>query len=301
MGKLDDLKRMTAGNVDDSLGVGRVARPSESSVHNTPARWQGVSKSKSAVEIPVSRIDRDPSQPREAFDEGSLENLATSLRTRGQLQSIMVRWDEAGGVYRIIAGERRWRAAKMAGLTTLSAVVVDRAMEAGELLSLQTIENCLREDLRPIEQARAFKALIDLNGWTVRQVAQELSINHSNVVRALALLELPEAVQGHVEQGDISPTTAYEVGKLEDPAMQSQVAAAVMSENLTRSEVVELVQAVKARRPTPAARPEPATFDLGDGMTVVIRWKKANGIGAGQALRKALKMAQDRDKPEQAA
>jgi ParB family chromosome partitioning protein len=301
MGKLDDLKRMTAGNVDDSLGVGRVTRPAEASVHNTPARWQGVTKSKTAVEIPVSRIDRDPAQPREVFDEETLENLATSLRTRGQLQSIMVRWDEAGGVYRIIAGERRWRAAKLAGLPTLSAVVVERSMEAGELLSIQTIENCLREDLRPIEQARAFKALIDLNGWTVRQVAQELSINHSNIVRALALLGLPEAVQEHVEQGDISPTTAYEVGKLEDPAMQSQVAAAVMSENLTRSEVVELVQAVKARRPIPATRPDPVVVDLGDGLSVSVRWKKANPTGAIQALKKALKVLQSREDSEQAA
>jgi ParB family transcriptional regulator, chromosome partitioning protein len=303
MGKLDDLKRMTSGNVDDSLGVGRVGRvldaPGTSPA--TPARWQGVTKSKNAVEIPLEKIIPDPDQPREEFDQEALERLAQSLKTKGQLQPIRVRWDEGRGAYMILVGERRWRAAGLAGLATIAAAVVEGPIEPGELLAVQLIENCLREDLKPIEQAKAFKALIDRNGWTVRQVAQELAVNHSNVVRALALLELPESVQRFVEQGDLSPTTAYEVGKLADPAMQAEVAQATISEGLTRNEVVELVQAVKAKRPAPATRPEPATFDLGDGIVVTVKWKKASDVGPTQALRKALKLSQARENPEQAA
>src|SRR5262249_22242797 len=152
-------------------------------------------KSKNAVEIPLDKLAPDPAQPREEFNEEALSRLAESLQTKGQLQPIRVRWDEGRGVYTILVGERRWRAARMAGLPTIAAVVADGPIDAGELLAIQLVENCLREDLKPIEQAKAFKILIDRNGWTVRQAAHELSINHSNVVRALALLELPQTVQ----------------------------------------------------------------------------------------------------------
>lgn len=302
MGKLDDLKRLTAGNVDDSLGVGRAHRPAEVSTSGTtPARWQGVTKSKGAVEIPIEKVVPDPDQPREEFDPDALARLAESLRTKGQLQPIRVRWDEGRGAYVILIGERRWRAAGVAGLPTIGAVVVEGPIDPGELLAIQVVENCLREDLKPIEQARAFRALIDRNGWTVRRVAEELSINHSAVVRAIALLDLPRSVQERVEQGGLAPSVAYEVGKLDDPTLQVEVAQAAVTESLTRSEVTELVQAVKARRPTPAARPEPIAIDLGDGTTVMVRWKKANGTGTVQALKRALKLAQGRERPEQAA
>jgi ParB family chromosome partitioning protein len=113
MGKLEELSRLTAGNVQDSLGIGRPARPAEAPAPATapsaPARWQGVTKSKNAVEIPVERIVADPGQPREEFDEEALGRLAESLRTRGQLQPIRVRWDEGSERYMILVGERRWR------------------------------------------------------------------------------------------------------------------------------------------------------------------------------------------------
>ena len=301
MGKLDELKRMTAGNVDDSLGVGRVPRLAESPGSTTPTRWQGVNKSKNAVEIPVGKVEPDPDQPREEFDEESLGRLAESIRTKGQLQPIRVRWDEGRGAYMILIGERRWRAVRMAGLPMINAVVVEGPIDPGELLAVQVIENCLREDLKPIEQAKAFRTLIDRNGWTVRQAAMELAINHSNVVRALALLELPGEIQERVERGAISPTTAYEISKAPDRETQQAVADATVSENLTRAEVAGIVQAVKAKRPVPATRPDPTTYDLGDGTVVIVKWKKANDVGPTQALRKALKMSQARENPEQAA
>jgi hypothetical protein len=108
-------------------------------------------------------------------------------------------------------------------------------------------------------------------------------------------LKLPEPVQELVEREVISAAAAYEVSKLEDPTLQAEVAQAAVAEGLKRSEVAALVQAVKARRPAPKARPEPITIDLGDGCTVTVRWKKAGELTATQALRKALKALQEQE------
>jgi ParB family chromosome partitioning protein len=258
----------------------------------------GVVRSKDAAEIPLSRIDRDPDQPREEFSKEALERLAQSLRTRGQLQPIRVRWEEGRGIYLIVCGERRWRAASMAGLETLSCIIMERPAGPGELLALQLVENALREDLSGLEQAKAYRSLLDVNGWSARHLAAELAVNPATVTRALALLELPAEVQERVEQGGLSPAAAYEVSKLADPVAQVEVAAAVVDQKLTRSEVAELVQAVKARRPAPAGKPSPVELDLGDGTLVKITWRKANATGPTQALRKALKVLQDRDRQE---
>ncbi len=301
MSKLDDLLKATGANIDASMGAGRAARPLHGATPpaaTTPARMAGVVRSKDAAEIPLSRIDRDPDQPREEFSKEALERLAQSLRTRGQLQPIRVRWEEGRGIYLIVCGERRWRAASMAGLETLSCIIMERPAGPGELLALQLVENALREDLSGLEQAKAYRSLLDVNGWSARHLAAELAVNPATVTRALALLELPAEVQERVEQGGLSPAAAYEVSKLADPVAQVEVAAAVVDQKLTRSEVAELVQAVKARRPAPAGKPSPVELDLGDGTLVKITWRKANATGPTQALRKALKVLQDRDRQE---
>jgi ParB family transcriptional regulator, chromosome partitioning protein len=212
---------------------------------------KGVSRTKNAVDIPTSKVDRDPEQPREVFDDESLARLAESLKIRGQLQSIRVRWDEGRGVYVIIAGERRWRAAKMAGLAIISAVIVEGEIDAPELLALQLVENCLREDLRPIEQARAYRTLIEQHGWSIRHLAAELALDHTAVSRALSLLELPESVQSEVEQGRIPTWTAYEIVKAEGIDAQAELAARVVAEGLSRAETVE---AVRERKPKAKGR-----------------------------------------------
>jgi ParB family transcriptional regulator, chromosome partitioning protein len=294
MGKLDQLERRTAAHVDESLGVGRTtaaAAVPQAPRAAAPARWQGVTKTAGAVEIPIAMIAPDPDQPREEFADEALDRLAASLKARGQLQPIRVRWDEGRGVYVVIVGERRWRAAQRAGLATLSAVVTEALLEPADRLVLQLVENCLREDLQPIEQAKAFRALIDTNGWTVRRLAEELAITHSSVVRALALLDLPEAVQAQVEQGSLAPRTAYELGKLADPDVQKALAQAAVTEGFTRDDVSELVQAYKAKRPA-KARPEPVVLEGGDGVTVTVKWRKASDVGLVQAMRRALRQAQ---------
>jgi ParB family chromosome partitioning protein len=249
MGKLDELTRAFGGNVAESMGVGRQAVPATAgtSPAGIPERMKGVNRTRNAVDIPTEKIDRDPGQPREVFDEESLARLASSLKTRGQLQPIRVRWDEGRGVYVIIAGERRWRAARMAGLTAVSAIIVEGEIPPAELLALQLVENCLREDLRPVEQARAYRALLEQHSWSIRQLAAELSLDHTAISRALSLLELPEPVQSHVERGEIPTWTAYEIVKAGDSEAQVDLATRVIKEGLSRAETAEAVRQTSGR------------------------------------------------------
>ncbi|MDG3008257.1 ParB/RepB/Spo0J family partition protein [Paludisphaera mucosa] len=255
MGKLDELLKAGGANIAESMGAGRPKMGSfearmEAKTSSVPSRWQGVAKSKNAVEIPVDKIVPDPDQPREEFEPDALARLAESLKTRGQLQPIRVRWDEAQDRYVVVCGERRWRAAGLAGLASLSCVVSEGPIDEGELRELQLIENCLREDLRPIEQAKAFRALMDRNGWSGNQTAKALGVAQPTVVRALALLHLPEPVQGRVEEGTLPPGTAYEIGKIQDPAIQRDLAERVVSEGLSRAEAVEAVRVAARRTPS---------------------------------------------------
>lgn len=300
MGKLDELRRAAGSNVDDSMGIGRApgtTPPSEAPA--APAKWQGVTRSKDTALIPIDRIERDPNQPREEFDEEALRRLADSMRTRGQLQPIRVRWDEGRGVYVVVVGERRWRAARLAGMPTLSCTVHDQAMEQGELLALQLVENLVREDLRPVEEARAYRTLMERNGWSVSQLARELAIDHSGVSRALALLELPASVQDQVEQGALPPATAYEVSKLHDAAEQEALAAQVIAGKLSRAETVEAVRQRKPAggggkaRKTKGRKVTSRTFRGDAGYKITIECRR--GVEPGpmvDALREALRQAQ---------
>ena len=243
MSKLDALKRSAGVHVAESAARREgAALPAATVAALNPARMEGVARSKTALEVPLERIERDPEQPREEFDDEALDRLAGSIRARGLLQPIRVRWDEERGRYVLIAGERRWRAAQRAGLTTLTCIVDDGAMSAAERLAVQVTENLLREDLTPIEKARAYRTLMDLNGWSGNQLARELGVAQSGVVQALALLELPEPIQAQVDRGVLAPSVAYEVSRLPGPEAQAEVVARVVDEGLSRSEAVEAVR-----------------------------------------------------------
>ena len=120
---------------------------------------------------------------------------------------------------------------------------------------MQLVENALRTDLKPVEQARAYRRLMDAKGYSTRDLAAELHIAQTSVVRAVAILDLPADVQVRVEGGELAATVAAELSRIADPTVQAEVAEAIVAEGLTRSEVTELVQAVKARRPAPGRRP----------------------------------------------
>lgn len=164
------------------------------------ARWAGCEPCGDVWRIPVDRIDADPDQPRREFDAEALDHLADSLRTHGQLQPIRVRFREDNRFW-VVVGERRWRAAKVAGLETLLAVV-DKTEQSARL-EVQLIENLARADLKPMEEARAFATLRDTYGYTARELASRLGVSESKVSRSLALLELPAATQEAVDEGEI--------------------------------------------------------------------------------------------------
>ncbi|MGE3818888.1 MAG: ParB/RepB/Spo0J family partition protein, partial [Isosphaeraceae bacterium] len=176
------------------------------------------------------------------------ERLAQSLKTRGLLPPLRVRWDAGLDRFVILCGERRWRAARLAGLESLACVIIEGDLSPQERLAVQLVENALREDLRPIEQAKAYKTLMDDQVWTVRQLAAELAIHHGQVVRAMALLELPAPVRDQVEQGSLAPATAYEISKVEDEDTRQRLAQRVIAEGLSRDETIAEVRAASERR-----------------------------------------------------
>ena len=246
-----DLITRIGGNMKESMGAnwqagenatGPASPPVGAPFHGESGKYQGAARIKDALSIEVERIAPDPDQPRKDFDQDALAELAASLKARGQLQPIRVRWSDAVSRWIIVAGERRYRAALLAGLPALVCIEAKGPLTPEDILEDQLVENCLREDLKPIEQARAFKALIDRRGWSYRQLAESLHIGLASVARALALLELPADLQGRVTAGELAPSVAYEVSRLENPAQQREVAARVVDEGLSRAEATEVVR-----------------------------------------------------------
>ena len=177
----EDWMPNVAGSMDDTVPVDVPMAASAAEKQR-----EGRRRLEGGALIRVDRLIRDPHQPRTEFDEEGLRRLALSLKDRGQLQPIRVRWDEAEGHYVVVTGERRWRAAQLAGLEALACVVMTSPVAAEDLLEDQLIENCLREDLKPIEQARAYKSLMDSRGLSQRQLAERLQIGHPAIAKALA-------------------------------------------------------------------------------------------------------------------
>jgi ParB family chromosome partitioning protein len=292
MAKRDDLKRMMGENVAESMGAGRekyadAYHSGAGQGVSMPTHLQGLVRRRDVSDIPVDRIERDPNQPREEFEQESLERLAASFKTRGQLQPIRVRWDPEKNLYILIAGERRWRAAKLAGMAAITAMIQEVPTEPAELLAIQLIENAQREDLKPVEQARAYKRLMDQYGWTATRVGEELAIAQATVSRALKLLELPESVQQQVEQGILPPDSAYEVSKLDRPTDQVEIAERIVAEKLSRDDLRNLVKEKKTQQgEAVATRRTRVEYRLDGGNTIVV---SGPAVAAGsEAIRAVL-------------
>ncbi len=207
-----------------------------------------------AYEIDVDKINPDPKQPRTEFDPEALDRLATSLATHGQIQPITVTHAEEPFHYVIVTGERRWRAAVQAGQEKIAAVILKGLKSPTHRLEIQLVENLVRQDLSPIEQARAYQTLMTRNGWNMRQLAGFLQTHPGTVCRALALLELPESVRNHVNTGALSPSRAREIARVETPGDQVELASRVVSEGLTRSETLDAVRILKTPSSQPATK-----------------------------------------------
>ncbi|GIV21223.1 MAG: hypothetical protein KatS3mg023_2974 [Armatimonadota bacterium] len=201
--------------------------------------------------IPVSQIVEDPEQPRRDMDPESLQGLADSLRQHGMLQPIVVKPLHNVNMYQIVIGERRWRAAQMAGLFEIPCIV--REVDPEEALTDQLIENLQREDLRPIDRARALQAAKTKLGLSNRDLASRLGISERMVGYMLELLDLPEEIAEQVvsrpnrpAEGAITEKHARFLKQLNEmPEVQAQVAEKIKSDRLSTDDTAKLVKALR--------------------------------------------------------
>jgi ParB family chromosome partitioning protein len=208
--------------------------------------------------VPVSEIVPNPDQPRRHFDEEALSGLADSIRRLGLLQPIVVR--RIAGRYELIAGERRLQAAKRAGLEAIPVVVREARPE--DRLELALIENLQRENLTPLEEAEAYRHLIDANGLTQDEIAVRVGKSRPTITNALRLLGLPEAVKTQLESGELSAGHARAV--LTVPGEQAQVAFAreIVDRRLPKNEAERVAAARRDRVGKPATKPRSGDVHL---------------------------------------
>ena len=201
--------------------------------------------------LPIAKVEAYRKQPRKQFDEASLQDLADSIRRHGILQPLTVR-KLSSGYYQIIAGERRWRAARMAGLTEVPVLVIEA--DDRKAMELAMIENLQREDLNPIEEAEGYQVLMSLYNMTQEETAQRVGKSRSAVANALRLLNLCPPVRAMVEDGRLTNGHARALLPL-SPALQETTAATILKNDLSVRQTEQLVKkltAGKKEKPSPA-------------------------------------------------
>jgi ParB family chromosome partitioning protein len=206
------------------------------------------SESESMLEISVDEIAPNPQQPRKAFDQASIEELAASLKASGMIQPVVVR--RAGVGYELIAGERRWRAARLAGLARIPAIVREAA--DAEALELALVENLLREDLNPVEEAEGYQKLLAEFGWTQEDLAGRVGKDRSTIANTLRLLRLPEIIQDDLRAARLTMGHARALIALTSTAEQLKLRDEILAHSWSVRATEETVQ--RRRTVAPAAR-----------------------------------------------
>lgn len=207
--------------------------------------------------IEISKIIRNPNQPRKNFDETALQELADSIKQNGVLQPILVR--KIGGKYQIVAGERRYQASKLAGLKEIPAVVRD--IDDKEVFQLALIENLQRSDLSPMEEAKGYRQLIDSQGLTQEGLAKILSKSRSAIANTLRLMDLPTVVQEMIEQGLLMAGHARAILAVPTEEGRVELAQKVVKENLTVRQTENLAPLFSVEKEAPRPRvPTPQTY-----------------------------------------
>lgn len=205
----------------------------------------GVTAGGGMLELDVAAIQRNPAQPRRRFDEGALNALAESIRATGLVQPVVVRPLAEGG-YELIAGERRWQAARRAGMERIPALL--READERERLELALVENVVREDLNPVELAHAVATLVEDFGQTHQQVATSLGRSRPAITNLLRLLELPDAVQEMVQDGRLAEGHARAILMADGARARRELAERVIAEGLS---VRQTEAAARAAAPAP--------------------------------------------------
>jgi ParB family chromosome partitioning protein len=209
-------------------------------------------------ECPVEQLTPNEDQPRQSFDERKLRELAESLKTSGVIEPLIVR-KQGGGLegprFQIVAGERRWRAAKLAGMTTVPVLVKD--LSAAEMLEVSLIENIQREDLNPLEEAEAYRQLVEEHGLTQEQLAKRVGRQRSSVANMLRLLRLPAEVRRFLLTGELSMGHARAILGVSGQEAQAKLARRVVREKLSVRQCEDLV------RSTPSGADKPGRSRAG--------------------------------------
>ena len=209
----------------------------------------------SVTQLALAKVEPNPNQPRKAFDQQALEELAESIRLHGVITPITVRRGEKDGYYQIIAGERRWRAARLAGLKEIPAMV----LEAGEseVMELALIENLQRQDLNPIEEAEGYELLMQQFGMTQEEVAHRVVKSRSAVANALRLLGLPDEVRTMVAEGKLSGGHARAVLAVQEEDKRVDAARQMVSMSVRQAEAL-----AKRLNKKPVRKPQPQEFSV---------------------------------------
>lgn len=220
----------------------------------------GDDKSTSAsteAEIDIDLIDPNPQQPRTRFAASDLEELTQSIRVNGVVQPIVVR--SKGARYEIVAGERRWRASQMAELRRIPAVI--KEVSDDKLLELALVENIQRQELNPIEEAKAYRKLIDSIGLTQELIAERVGKSRTIVTTAMRLLKLPEEIQRNLENGELSAGHGRALLMTDDPRLQRSIAKAVIDRGLSVRETEDAVKKASSSHQTSVKKAVSRTAD----------------------------------------
>jgi ParB family chromosome partitioning protein len=208
--------------------------------------------------LPIEAIERNPEQPRKRFEEVKLEELAASIRQHGVVEPILVRKD--GGKYRILAGERRWRAAQRAGLKEIPAIL--REASDREAFELALVENLQRADLNAIEEAEAYDVLLTEHGLTQEEIASRVGKERSTVANSLRLLKLPEDVREAVREGQLDMGHARALLGLDDVEVIRKAAQRAIREGLSVRATEALVRGL-SKKPAKKGSPDPVEETAG--------------------------------------
>lgn len=217
----------------------------EASVEKKPGQQENAEPKEYDVEIDIRKIEPNRNQPRKQFDEDAIEELAESIKQFGVIQPLIVK--KKGDYYEIIAGERRWRASKKAGLKKVPVII--KNYDEKEILKISLIENLQREDLNPIEEAQAYQKLQEDYGLKQDEIAASVSKSRTAITNTMRLLKLDERVQKMVMDNLISSGHGRTIIPIEDKELQYETACKILDENLNVREAEQLVKKLLERKP----------------------------------------------------
>ena len=236
-------------------GLDSLISPAGGGRAEPPAETQAAAR----TALPIAAIQPNPDQPRSYVDPAGLEELASSIREHGVLQPIIVRRDAEAG-YVLVAGERRWRAARLAGLSEIPAIITDVASEG--LLAVALVENLQREDLSPLEEAHAYARLIDRTGMTQQRLAARVGKSRAAITNALRLLQLPDPIRLSLAAREISEGHARAILGADGEEQQLRIWEQVKRRGLSVRDTERVVQALRPTKLTGRAKTRKPGDDL---------------------------------------